>query len=199
MVTWLSSLALILTENSCSYIFGEEPLSMLVELIWTSLKREEQSGQAQKQSAVMGSAWPISSKEMPGRQGDIGEQEANPGPTHSHQPCDLLRTSLFLGLSFTSEKEMRNNVLRSPEHLWIWKEARTAIFLGGWVRKGTTSNRWLHSAGLVTKCFPENLAMRSLDCEFPRVRDEGSPRTWHPNLYLAKQGNSNDFCCCLFF
>ena len=77
---------------------------MLVELIWTSLKREEQSGQAQKQSAVMDSAWLISSKECLGGRAMYGSRKQIQAQ-HSHQLCDLLRTSLFSGPQFPPLKK----------------------------------------------------------------------------------------------
>ena len=89
---------------------------MLVELIWTPLKREEQSGQAQKQSIFMDSAWLISSKECLGGRVMWGSRTQTQAQ-HSHQLCDLLRTSLFSGPQFSPLKRDAEGLFMCSEHL----------------------------------------------------------------------------------
>ena len=146
LVTWLSLFGSDPHRESCPSILGGEPLSVLLELIWTPLKREEQSGQAQQQSTVMDFAWLISSKECPGGRVMWGSRKQTQAQ-HSHQLCELLRTSLFSGPQFPPLKKRCWRTVHVFRTFVNLKGSRTVIFLRGWVRKGTISNRWLHSAG----------------------------------------------------
>lgn len=193
-------------ENSCPSSLGGEPLSMLAKFVWATPKRKEQSGQAQKQPAVMDSAWLISSRECRGGRVMWGNRkQAQPSP--SGVTCSGQFS--FLGLRFQLWKRGAKGPFTFRTFMTL-RGSRIATFLRGWVRKGTTSNHLhLQVASLcwpITRCFPGKFSCEKPGWELPKSRDEGFPTfgfmprnsTWHVNLCLAKQGDSGvrDFCCC---
>lgn len=124
-----ANLALLLSESSCPFSLGGEPLHMLLKLIWTTPKRREQSEQAQKQPAVLDAAWLISLKEFLGGRvmwGSRKQAQAQNGL----QLCDLLRTVLLSGPQFLPLKKKCLRTLPS-QNIYDSERSRIAISLRG--------------------------------------------------------------------
>lgn len=96
VLTWLSFFGSA-PHRELSFQVGRWASQHAGKFIWTSPKGREQWSQAQKQPAVMDSAWLISSKECQGNKVLWGNRKQAQA-WHSHQQGDLLRT--FPGLSF---------------------------------------------------------------------------------------------------